>query len=474
MLEKVRKFIEEFHMIEKNDHVIAGVSGGADSVCLLLLLSKLREELQFSLRVIHVEHGIRGGESRRDAAFTEALCKKTDVEYQCFSVDAVRMAEEEKCSLEEAARILRYEILQREAGKWNAKIAVAHHQEDDAETILFHLIRGSGLQGLCGIAPVRGSLIRPLLHVKKCEILDYLRQQDQEYCTDSSNADIAYSRNKIRLQVMPVLTEINGQAAAHMQKTADIIKEAVEFLGRQAEEAEISCTEKTEQGIRIRESEFMRQDPVIRKELLRRVFYRLTDRGKDIGTVHLEAVEDLFQKQTGRKIHLPYGLEGRRVYAGVELLSADETAGGEKPVFCFSKEVLEQAGEEGIRCGPFRLRIMENTGLLEKIPQKTYTKWLNYDMIKSNLLARTRQEGDYFVCSEKGEQQKLKRYFVNEKIEAGERERIWLLAEGSHILWIVGYRISARYKINEDTKKILEVRFDGGKENDGIGSGINS
>lgn len=466
MLEEVLRFTKEHRMIEEGDRVIAGVSGGADSVCLLLLLQRLQKEMAFELRVIHVEHGIRGEESVQDAEFVEELCKKAGIKCQCFFVDVPKTAKEEKCTLEEAARNLRYGILKREAEAWGgAKIAVAHNRQDDAETVLFHLTRGSGLHGLRGILPVRGNIIRPLLHTDREAILAYLDKEGQEYRTDSTNSDVHYSRNKIRSQVLPELREINPQVCAHIQGTADFIKETLSYLEKQAELAEKSCAVWGEDEVQIGKESFFQYDGVIRGEVLRRVLYTLTGSWKDMEQVHVHMIEELFLKQAGRRIALPYGMEAYRSYDGITIRRQEEEQ-EELDTFCLLTEELESAGTEGIRCGPFTARLMENQGFLEKIPQKTYTKWFDYDKIKSNLLARSRREGDYFLCDDAGHTQKLKRYFVNEKIEAGKRDKIWLLAEDSHILWMVGYRISTYYKIQKETKRILEVQFDGGKEND--------
>lgn len=472
MLEEILSFTKEYRMIEKGDHIIAGVSGGADSVCLLLVLCRLQTMIDFELRVIHVEHGIRGVESIEDAQFVKELCEKQKVEYRCFHVDVPKEAREKKCTMEEAARNLRYGILKREAKNWeNAKIAVAHNRQDDAETILFHLTRGSGLTGLCGILPIRENIIRPLLHTDRSEILAYLEEQNQDYRTDSTNEDVRYSRNKIRSQVIPKLCEVNPQATAHIQEASDRIKDALDYISSQAKEAEKDCILQKEDGIHIREEAFLAYDKVIRSEILRRVLFLLCHSQKDIELVHLQMLEELFSKQTGRRVILPYGMEAYRSYDGIRIHRKNQEQ--ELEVLEFGKEELEKAGSAGIKKGPFTLRLMENNGFLEKIPQKTYTKWFDYDMIKSNLLARGRREGDYFVCDKAGHTQKLKRYFVNEKIDAKKRKNIWLLADDSHILWIVGRRISAHYKIQKETKRILEVQYDGGEENDRINSGIN-
>lgn len=473
MLEKILSFTKEYKMLETGDHIIAGVSGGADSVCLLLVLRALQEVVDFELQVIHIEHGIRGEESLEDAEFVRNLCEEQGVEYRCFHVDVPREARKKKCTIEEAARNLRYGILKREAEKWeNGKIAIAHHRQDDAETVLFHMARGSGLAGLCGIHPVRGRIIRPLLHTDRSQILAYLKAQDQAYRIDSTNGDIQYSRNRIRAEIIPKLCEVNPQAAVHIQEASDRIKEALDYIESQAKEAEEIFVVQKEDGVHIQKEGFLACHKTVRGEVLRRALFCVCHSQKDMEQIHLQMLEELFLKQTGRKVMLPCGVEAYRSYDGICICKGGMVSAPE--VLEFTKEELEQAGNAGIRKGFFTLRLMENSSFLEKIPQKTYTKWFDYDMIKSNLLARGRREGDYFVCDEAGHTQKLKRYFVNEKIDAKKREQICLLAEDSHILWIVGHRISAHYKVQKETKRILEVQYHGGKDDERVNSGINS
>ena len=184
MLQELQKRMKELHMVSPGDKVLAGVSGGADSLCLLLSLRELQETLGFSLEVIHVEHGIRGEESKADAQFVVDLCEKLNVNYMVYEVDVPAFATEQKLGLEEAARILRYEVFEKIAKEKEAKIALAHHKEDNAETILFQLARGSSLAGLCGMQPIRVAengvcYIRPLLFFQRNEIEEFLIQRKQ-------------------------------------------------------------------------------------------------------------------------------------------------------------------------------------------------------------------------------------------------------------------------------------------------------
>lgn len=464
MIEKVRQFIEKQHMIESGDKILAGVSGGADSVCMLLVLSELRNVLNFELRVIHIEHGIRGEESVHDMEFVEKLCLQNQIRCSSFSVDVPTKAKELGMTIEETARELRYEIMNREAEAWGkAKIAVAHNMNDDAETMLFHLIRGSGLRGLGGIAPIRGHVIRPLLNIQRDEIIDFLEKRNQNFCTDSTNCDTAYSRNSIRHEVLPKLTQLNQQAVLHIHQTSDILRKTAQRYREWAETEKEKYLCYQERKLIIRQ-ELMQEDELLRKEFIAMAFEELSKNRKDVERVHLEQIEELFSKQVGRQISLPYGIEAKRVYDGVRLETKKQLE--KLNTIVISRQELEKAQTQMVSKGNFVFRVYERTDNFEKSCAKTYTKCFDYDKIKGGLTARSREKGDYFICNDKGNEQKLNRFFINEKIDADKRDTIWLLTEEAHVLWCVGHRISNYYKVGEDTSRILEVQFDGGKEND--------
>ena len=227
-------------MARPGDGVLVGLSGGADSVGLLLVLWKLRETFQISLRALHVHHGLRGAEADRDAAFSRMLCERLEVPFYEFRIDAAKEALDRKCSVEEAGRQARYRLYEETALAWEKEmcpdltsenaggkeavaarvhIATAHHADDNAETVLFNLFRGSGLTGLSGIAPVRGRIIRPLLWAQRSEIQTWLRQQGQDWVEDSTNQESEYSRNWLRNELLPAVEErLNAQAVRHIDR----------------------------------------------------------------------------------------------------------------------------------------------------------------------------------------------------------------------------------------------------------------
>lgn len=228
MLE-IKRYIEKNQLIRPGDGVVVGLSGGPDSVFLLYALHTLQARMGFTLRAVHVHHGIRGAEADRDAAFSAELCAKLAVPFQAVHVAAPAYAAQQGLSLEEAARILRYEALEAARQQLEAPtawIAVAHHLDDQAETVLHNLVRGAGLRGLAGMENRRNHVIRPLLSIKREDILKWLEQNKIAYVTDSTNADPHYTRNRIRSTVLPELREINPEASAHIAHSAALLREA--------------------------------------------------------------------------------------------------------------------------------------------------------------------------------------------------------------------------------------------------------
>ncbi len=481
MLNKILEFQKKYHMFEEGDCIVAGISGGADSVCLLLVLKELQKRIGFELLAVHVEHGIRGEESLADEAFSRQFCQQEAVVFESFHVDAPGWSAAHKLGLEEAARQLRYQCFFQACESFGGnKIAVAHHQDDCAETMLFQLSRGSGLRGMCGIPPVRDGIVRPLLCVGREEILAYLKERGQPYCVDSTNEELAYARNRIRSQVLPNLRKVNDQAVEHFCRSARMLEEVCDYLEEEAfrkgrkglilayedgdeRTGQTACLgedlKKQPVSCRMQKSVFVSMHPVLQKQFLHQLLGCVAGSRKDLGSVHILNLRELFFAPSGKRISLPYGLCAVSEYEYVRI---------------FKKEALENKnegeertvlipGESALGNGQvFVTKILDFDGNCEKIPEKRYTKWFDYDKIKSTVQLRKRRTGDYLVADRQGNHKKIKSYFIQEKIPRLQRDDIWLLAEGSHILWVVGYRISEAYKVTPKTKRILEVCVIGG------------
>lgn len=464
MLQKVKGYIEEFHMLERGDKIVIGVSGGADSVCLLQLLSALSEEFELQLFAVHVEHGIRGEEAVEDMQFVRAYCKSLNVPCKTCACDVPKLSAEWKMSEEETGRKVRYELFEQTAKEWGAnKIAVAHHKNDQAETILYHLFRGSGLKGLSGMAPVRGMLIRPLLCVSRREIEDYLKKNRILYRTDSTNAETAYIRNKIRLKLLPFAEkEINSEAVEHIVKAGSYIADAQSFLEKYAQSVYSRLVKEGEENCRVAAEELLREEKIVQNWVLILCIHKLAGTRRNLTNRHIEAVRELLYKESGKRLGLPYHITARKAYGVLVLEQAEgEERSKSEPVFVPSEgEIIEPVS--GIKL-VFEL---VNRKKVEKIEENCYTKWFDYDKIKSTVQLRTRQQGDYLCIDGQGSRQKLKSFFINKKIPREDRERIMLLADGNHILWIIGFRVSEAYRVTKETKHIWKVQLCGGKENE--------
>ncbi|WP_167955314.1 tRNA lysidine(34) synthetase TilS [Anaerosporobacter faecicola] len=527
MLNKVRQYIDANHMLAKKAKVVLGVSGGADSVCLFFVMLALRESYDLTLYVVHVNHMIRGEEADRDQRYVEQLCAENQVTFHCIKEDVKEVAKKEHLSEEEAGREVRYKAFEEIRMLYGCDvIAVAHNSNDCAETMLFQLARGSGITGLTSIPPKRGHIIRPLLMVTRAEIEAYLKDRKIAYQTDETNLETVYARNRIRLDIMPYLEQhINKQAVAHMVKTAQMLTEVEEFIEKQ-EIICYNRLVQIKSGIyHVELAAFQREDPVIQKAMVRHILQELAGKLKDIERVHIEEICNLVTKGVGKKVDLPYGMVAYNDYKDLMICMKEQMGKVEleairqtqRPVVEESLELLILQKEVSIEQSFGKLKIpgllsseeyqityaicpVEDT--LQSILQDKmdtiwdtnenvvpdfirqlsnqskfyeeykksminarngYTKCFDYDKIKNAVQLRTRREGDYMQINAYNGTKKLKALLVDQKVPREQRSHIPLLADGSHIMWIPGSRISEAYKISESTRTILIVYLFGGK-----------
>lgn len=465
MINKVRSYVLEHKMLSLGDRIVIGVSGGADSVCLFDVLIKLSNEYDLSLFVVHVNHGIRGEEAIIDQAFVENLCKKHNVLYSCVKKDVPAIAKKEGLSEEEAGRNVRYEVFNNfYIENKCTKIAVAHNKNDNAETFLFNLFRGSGITGLTGIPPVRDSIIRPLLCLEREEIELYLNKNHSPYRIDSTNLDQDYSRNKIRNKILTYgKKEINSGIIEHISNSASMLKEIETFVLNSVENAfRKNVNNEEEKKLSINIDEFNKLDIVIKRELVRKIIKHLTSSLKDIDSTHIELILDLSHRQVGKRLDIPYGII---VLKGYDNLVFRKTYKGQK------KHKEEEFNPINIQV-PGRTSMPHSDKIITtklkeyekdmEIPKEGYTKWFDYDKINNTVLLRTRQIGDFLQINSQGNRKKLKTLFIDDKIPKENRDRVPLIADGSHVIWIIGGRISEKYKLTEESKTILEINIHGG------------
>ena len=442
--ERVFSYIEKYNMIEAGSQVIVGISGGGDSVCLLFLLSKYQKRRPFHLLGIHVNHGIRGQEALRDQEYAKKLCERLGVPFTVYTYSVPAIAQQEKRSLEEAGRMVRRRAFEEKAASLGKKavIALAHHENDNAETVLHNLIRGTKAAGMGGIRPIQEigegvAYIRPLLKVTREEIETYLRQQQIPWMIDSTNQELEYTRNRIRHRIIPEMEKINPKAVSHIAQAADTFQAIEEYLTGQADMLYREYVEQRENGYWIRKELFLEKE-LMQSYVIRMVLERAADKKQDLTAFHVESILSLGKGRTGASVSLPGGVLASQVYGDLYVRLPDS---GEAPLKELELDIFP----------------WEN----QQIPEKTYTKWFDYDKIKSSLEIRHRKPGDFLTIADTGGRKKLKDYFIDCKIPREEREKVTLLAEGSHILWVVGYRISQYYKVTSQTKTVLKVHVKG-------------
>ena len=469
MIEKVWHYVEEQHMLLEDDYVVAGVSGGADSVCLLYMLLELRKWLPFSIHVVHINHMIRE-EAGEDAAYVETLCRQYQLPFTLFCRDVEQEARERKLSCEEAGRQIRYEafyqVIQEYAGGKRGRIAIAHNKNDSCETFLFHLFRGSGLQGLAGIRPVREDIIRPILCLERAEIERFLKEKEIFYCIDKTNLEDNYTRNRIRHHILPVAEEeISRNAVVHIGEACQRMQEAYDLIEDLTKQACQDCVKVDEKGWHILEKPFLSMHKTIQSYCLREVLAKAAGNKKNLEAVHIRSLQELMEKQCGRQLDMPYEIVARREYEGICLTRRQEVP----LVECQDEYVIKQEELELLEAGKtvsISLSRQEELELTlykgfewKNIPEKTYTKWLDYDKIKNSIVVRKRKKGDFLAINTMNQTKSLKAYFINQKVPKEDRDNIWLVADESHIVWIIGERISSFYKINEETEQIIEMRY---------------
>lgn len=451
MREKIFSYLNRWDMIHPGMTVLAGFSGGADSTALLALLWEYGQAHHIQVRAVHVNHGIRGEDADRDQKFCEKFCRDRGILFQAVCADVPSIAAREGISTEEAGRKVRYEIFEQYVRDGQAdRVALAHHQNDQAETMLFHLMRGTGLRGLRGMEPVRIPYIRPFLCVTRQEIEQWLTKEGITWVEDATNQELLYTRNQIRHEVLAPMERIRPGSAARMAGTAEQLLEIEDYMEQELRKAWTECVREDGDNFRILLKPFDALHPAMKKLTVIRCMEQLQGSRRNLETVHAEQICALAQGRRGGRITLPGNLFAVLQYEELLLKRGYGTKISEEPVYCVPDGEYLYMGER------FRF-LLKNREKNEEIPVNRYTKWFDYDKIKQNLTLRTRKPGDYLTLAG-GVHKKLKDYLIDCKVPREERDTCILLADESHVIWVVGMRISEEYKVTDGTKRILKVQ----------------
>lgn len=440
MLDKIRATIEKYNMLSYGDRIIIGVSGGADSVCLTDILNSLKEEYCLDITLVHINHNIRGEEAQRDEEYVLTLGEKYGNTVRVFSYEVEAMAKTEGRTVEEMGRKLRYEAFYKVAGS-EGKIAVAHNMNDNCETMLMRFFRGTGIKGLGGISALRDKIIRPLINISREEIEVYCKYRELEYCTDSTNAIEEYTRNKIRLNIIPMIQrEFNENIIATMARTSELMADEDSFMDKISRDAYKEC-EIEERRISI--ERLLKLDKVIQRRVIRLGFISYSADLHDISYDHVESVLSLTSKESGKIIELPNGLRAIREYNTILFYKIGESCDFSYTIDLGKKYIFKELG----------LGMLLSDTKCDLYEKKVYTILLDYDKINTNLVLRSRQIGDKIVLN--GGTKSIKKLFIDEKIPLSKRNTIPLLAMDNDIVWIKDLKTSFNFKACENSANIL-------------------
>jgi tRNA(Ile)-lysidine synthase len=455
-INKVIPVITKHAMLIKGDTILIGLSGGPDSVCLLHVLTILREKYELSLHALYIDHGLRPGETDREIEFCNRICEKHNTPFMMKSIEVKSYAKTEKLNMQEAARQLRYRTYEETSYKTNAhKIALGHTADDQAETVLMRLFRGSGPTGLAGIPPVRKNIIRPLIEVERKEIESFLDSEGIDFMIDSSNTKKDYVRNRIRLTLIPMLREFNPDITGTLSKTAALFRDEERYF-------EIIVTKtlmklisrKTETRIELFLTPFEIMDKVVMRRVLRRAID--STRGlRGISFIHIEAITDLIKTgNPGDRLYLPGGIRVIKGYATLILTSDAPATLNTYTLTIPGETILKEAGVL-IKASEADMQEPEVTGHM----QGSWTSLgiFDADAVSLPLTARPRKHGDFFYPLGFGKRKKLQDFFVDQKVPRDERNKIPLILSGDDIIWVVGYRADDRFKVTEKTKRVVKL-----------------
>lgn len=453
MKSKILQTIEAHRLIESGDTVVIGLSGGADSIYLLHCLQELKEELNINLVTAHVNHGVRGEEALRDEEFSKMVSESLGIPHYSKVVDMNGYAAENKISAEEAGRILRYDFFREVASNYKSvKIAVAHNRDDQAETVLMRILRGTGIDGLAGIPYVNGNVIRPILDISRQEIEEHLHGNNIEYVNDHTNFEMDYMRNVIRLELIPKLEEVyNPNIISSLVNLSQFAREDIDYINFEVESIYRDLVTSGKGHLKISIGELNVLHLTIQKRLIRKVLSLQLGTLEGIYSVHIDEILELAKNHTGKVIDNIKGLKIKNSYG--ELIF-EENLDSEPKDYEFTLEMGMNTLEYGL-C--IEVSHVESLGRSSKA-----IGYFDGDKFKGPIIVRNRRNGDRIVPIGMNGSKKLKDVFIDEKIPRDLRDELPIFLDDEKIIWIGGVRQSELTKVDENTVNIIKIEIKGG------------
>ncbi|MCT4604618.1 MAG: tRNA lysidine(34) synthetase TilS [Marinisporobacter sp.] len=459
MLEKFLQTVKKHHMFQKGDGIVIGVSGGPDSMTLLHLFYRIREEYDLNLYAVHLNHQFRGKEADADAEYVRRFCENIGVKAFMFSENIALYSRERGITFEESGRERRYKLFHEVMKDMGAsKIAVAQNLDDQAETLLMRLMRGSGIEGLSAIDYVRDrKVIRPILDITREEIESYCREYDLHPRIDQTNLEAVYTRNRIRLELIPYIEKhFNRNIKEVLARTTNLIREDKDFLNLSAQESYRKLVKKENLEIIIRKKDFERQHIAIKKRILRKAILEIQGDLKDIQSKHIQKILNLIQYgQVGNHIDLPKYLYVVLDYENVVIRKGKRKI--ENNDFEYNINIGETLNIKELNT--ILIALVVDHKEIKNIPKEKDKKYFDFDKIKNHMIVRNRKNGDRFIPLGMKGSKKLKDFFIDQKIAREERNQIPLVCDGEKIIWVIGHRMSEEYKVQKDTKKVLVLCY---------------
>ncbi len=461
LLYRVSSFMSRHRMVARGDKVLAAVSGGPDSIALLHILYLLKDELGITLHIVHLDHMFRGEESEKDAIFVAEAAKRYGLPVTVKSVDVPLYRTQHHLSKQAAAREVRFGFFRETAGQVGAsKVALAHQADDQAETILINILRGAGMTGLKGILPVReGFYIRPLLNIRRSEIERFCSEMNLAYRQDSSNLKPVYTRNRIRLNLIPLLEkDYNPEIVPSLQRLGEICREEDSYLDEMADKAFQDALLKADTGRILLSLGRLKQTPLaIRRRLLRRAWWELTGAAVNLDFQHTEAVLELINSgTTGSQTVMPGKVVAAISYATLELKAARDSSALPEYIYSLQIPGMTYIPETDMTvCAQVTPRVRDQSP--RDMPR--CDALLDFDQLPPALFVRRRRKGDVFHPYGQVSDTKLKDFLIKQKIPRAERDRIPLICTPENIIWVGGIRIGEKCKVSGSTKNVLHLKL---------------
>lgn len=457
-------------MIKSGDIIIVAVSGGPDSLCLLDILNSIKNKQKISIIIAHVNHGIRKRESKIEARYVRLKAHSLRLPFEQITVSIPTLARESSLSVEQIGRKVRYDFFKKLSKKYKAqKIALGHHADDQAETILMRIIRGSGVQGLRGIPAKRDKFIRPLIDCNRSEIISYCERNNITYCIDSSNKESVYLRNKIRNQLIPLLArEYNSSICKNILQLQAIVQDELSYLDKETEEHFIKImVKRSPSDIVLDVTQLIELPVALQRRVIRKGLGYLNKYLTDIKFIHIESIRKLCFLNSGEKyINLPGNIKVRKSYKNLEIGYKENLPVPDRSQSSNKWEYILPVCEEKtyFQTGNIKMIIKKydySDNIKEKILHSSGKSevYLDYDKLTLPLIVRNRRPGDRFKPLNSNYFKKLKTFLIDKKVPLHEREDIILVVDNfTNIVWIAGLQLDDRFKVTEKTKKVLYIK----------------